>query len=67
MTLREKQVVSAYTGFMMCDFSELHGYIEQLFNRPVFTHEMAFEDFQNEIKEKSKKEFLEICARVDEQ
>ena len=44
MTKREKCVVSAYTGVLMCDFADLHQYIEQLLGRPVWTHELAFSD-----------------------
>lgn len=62
MTLHEKIVVSAYTGILMCDFHDVHKYIEDLLERPVFTHELADKSVQNEIKEKSRAEFLEICA-----
>lgn len=55
MTKREKCVVSAYTGVLMCDFADLHQYIEQLLGRPVWTHELAFSDV------KTKPEFLELC------
>ena len=30
MTLHEKVVLSTYTGILMCDFSEVHKYIEKL-------------------------------------
>lgn len=66
MTKREKIVVSAYTGVLMCNIDDLHKYIEELFGRPVWTHEIANEKVQQEIKEKSKPEFLEICAREEE-
>lgn len=29
MTLHEKVVLSAYTGILMCDFWEVHKYIEK--------------------------------------
>ena len=29
MTLQEKIIVSAYTGFVMCDFDLVHKYIEE--------------------------------------
>ena len=75
MTKREKCVVSAYTGVLMCDFADLHQYIEQheaesrtaeefapqFLGRPVWTHELAFSDVWKEIKEKTKPEFLELC------
>lgn len=52
MTLHEKVVLSAYTGILMCDFSEVHKYIEKLLGRPVWTHELASEALWSEIKEK---------------
>ena len=65
MTKREKQVVSAYTGVLMCDFSDFHGYVEEILGRPVWTHEMALDEVEKEIKEKSKKEFLSICEKEE--
>lgn len=41
MTIAEKIVVSAYTGYLMCDFDLMHQYIEKVMGRPVWTHEMA--------------------------
>lgn len=61
MTKREKIVVSAYTGVLMCKFDELHEYAEEVLGRPIFTHEFASEKLAEELKEKSKAEFLEIC------
>ncbi len=54
---------SAATGFLMCEFSDMHEYVEQLLGRPVFTAEMgdkttaekirhaAGDDFRAAIKE----------------
>lgn len=60
MTLHEKIVLSAYTGILMCDFDYVHSYIEKLLGRPVYTHELAIEAVHDEIREKSKQEFLDI-------
>lgn len=65
MTQEEKIIVSAYTGVLMCDFDDLHEYIQKKFGRPVFTHELADKGIQKEIKEMSKEEFLEICNREE--
>lgn len=35
MTLDEKIIVSAYTGYLMCDFSLVHAYIQKILGRPV--------------------------------
>ena len=45
MTLEEQIIVSAYTGYLMCDVSNVHKYIEKKLGRPVWTHEMATENF----------------------
>lgn len=51
---------SSYTGILMCDFSEVHKYIEKLLGRPVWTHELASEALWSEIKEKAKPDFHKI-------
>lgn len=61
MTKQERLIVSAYTSVLMCDFSEFQIYVEQLLQRPVFTHELAMADVWQEIKEKSKPAFLALC------
>ena len=64
MTLHEKVVLSAYTGILMCDFSEVHKYIEKLLGRPVWTHELASEALWPEIKEKAKPDFHKIIEPI---
>lgn len=61
MTKHEKIVVSAYTGVLMCNFDELHKYVEEKLGRPVWTHEFASTDIQNEIKDKVRADFLALC------
>ena len=60
MTRREAAIVSAYTGFMCGEFSELHKYIEEIMKRPVFPHEMANERTMKEIKSKAKADFCNL-------
>lgn len=47
-------ILSAYTGFLLGDFAEMHEYIEKVMDRPVFTHELADKDMQDQIREKIK-------------
>lgn len=61
MTTAEKIVVSAYTGYLMCDFDLMHQYIEKVMGRPVYTHEMASDLFNDELRERVKPDFLKIC------
>lgn len=60
MTNREKIIISAYTGLLVCDFSDLHEYIEKALERPVSTRELTDEQVWNEIKEASKDEYEAI-------
>ena len=61
VTEREKIIVSAYTGFLMCDFKKVHQYAQELLGRQIYTHEMKDADIQAEIHEKSMIDFLKIC------
>jgi len=65
MTKEEKIILSAYTGVLMCDFRDLHEYIEDLFGRSVWTHEMGEEWFEQELKSKSKDDFLRVINKED--
>lgn len=58
MTKREAAIVSAYTGYLIGEFSDFHAYVEEIMGRPVFTHE--FPSIAEELKEKSKKDFMSI-------
>ena len=62
MTLQEKIIVSAYTGFLMCDWSPVHKYIEEKAGRPVWTHELADKNFRAALRERVKPDFLALCA-----
>ena len=60
MTDREKAIVTAYTGVNMFEgekFNEFYKYLEELYGRPVYTHEILFLDIQ----EKSKEDFIALC------
>lgn len=62
MTKREAAIVSAYTGMLIGDFSEMHKYIEQIMDRPVWTHELANKNLVQEIKKRSKNDFCSITV-----
>ncbi len=65
MTKREAAIVSAYTGFMIGEFHEMHVYVEKLLSRSVWTHEFANKRLMEEIREKAKNDFCSIKV-VDE-
>lgn len=62
MTKREAAIVSAYTGVLIGGFSEMHEYIEEIMDRPVFTHELGSKDTFEQIKEKAKDDFCSITV-----
>lgn len=64
MTLRERVIVEAYTGYCMTASKERHEfykYVAKIMGRPIYTHELADENIQNEIHDKSKADFIELC------
>lgn len=63
MTKEEKLIVSAYTGVLMTEFSDLHEFIEEKLGRPVWTHELANELVVEELKMAVKEDFLKLCAK----
>ena len=60
MTKREAAIVAAYTGFLVGEFSDMHGYVEEIMGRPVWTHEMGNFDFYNQIRERAKKDYVNL-------
>ena len=66
MNKDEAAIVSAYTGFLIGDFSDMHAYIEKVLGRSVYTHEMAGKDFEEEIKAKTKNDFVQLSENITE-
>lgn len=64
-TLERLMVVgSAATGFLMCDFGDMHQYIEEIMGRPVYTHEMGTGSVMNEIQKKAKPDFVAVIGKA---
>lgn len=60
LTKEQAVVISAYTGVLCCNFTDLHEYIEKVMGRPVFTHELGDELFWDDLRDKTKKDFLSM-------
>ena len=60
MTEKEAAIVMAYTGTVLGKFGVYHQYIEELLERPVYTHELASKSIIDEIKNKSKNDFINL-------
>lgn len=70
MTDREKAIIMAYTGTCMLTgekFDIFHKYIEEICGRPIWTHELAIENVVDEIREKSKADFLWLCENSEQE
>lgn len=67
MTNRECAIVMAYTGVAMLAGDKLrvfYDYVSEILGEPVWTHE--FYTRADEIREKSKPDFLRLCAEAKE-
>ena len=47
------------------DFNYFYKYIAEIMGRPVYTHELP--ELEDEIKERSKKDFIEICKNATDE
>ena len=65
MTYQECVIVSAYTGYLMCDFDDVHKYIEEKVGEPIWTHEMANPNCQAMIRKAVKSDFLALCQHKE--
>ena len=65
MTKQEKIIVSAYTGVLMCEFSDVHEYVEEKLGVPVFTHEFALESTWDLIREATREDFMKLCQEEE--
>lgn len=64
MTLRERVIVEVYTGVCMTspeERNEVYKYMAQIMGQEVYTHELADKDIQEQLKEKSKTDFIALC------
>ncbi len=68
MTTREKAIVSAYTGFLMCDMAEMLKYMSEKIGRTLTEKELLLRHcdykFNDEIADKIEPDFLELCSNL---
>lgn len=69
MTDREKAIVMAYTGVCMLTgekFQIFHKYAEELMGGPVYTHQLGFGKFSEELKRRATPDFIKLCEENEE-
>jgi hypothetical protein len=54
-------VITGFPGVTAVSFGDFHQDVERRLGRPVFTHEFASSEFEKEIKELYREDFLEMC------
>ena len=59
---QEAAIVSAYTGFLLGSFNDMHEYAEKIMGRPIYTHEFADKILVEELKQKAKQDFITISV-----
>lgn len=61
LTKEQAIIISAYTGYTLCDFADMHYAVQQKLGRQVFVHEFADPEVMDEIQEAFRSDFLAIC------
>ena len=68
MTTREKAIVSAWTGFLMCDMSEMLKYMSEKLGWLITESELLSRhsdfEFNDELAKKIQPDFLALCDRM---
>lgn len=68
MTTREKAIVSAWTGFLMCDMSEMLKYMSEKLGWQITESELLSRhsdfEFNDELAQKIQSDFLALCDRM---
>ena len=62
LTKEQAAVIGLYTGICCGNFSDIHELAEKVAGRPIFTHEFADKLVNDELREKVKQMFLDICC-----
>lgn len=60
LTKQQAIIVSVYTGFLICKFSDLHEAVEWKLGYPVLTHQFGDKAFADKIKEIFREDFLKL-------
>ena len=60
LTKRQAAIIGTYTGYVVGPFQDIHAYIEEILERPVWTHELADERVQEEVTNKSRADYIAL-------
>ena len=68
MPTRHKAIVSAWTGFLMCDMAEMLKYMSEKLGRTLSEDELLARhcdyEFNDKLADKIEPDFLELCGKL---
>ena len=67
LTKDQAVVVSGYTGFLACKFSDLHADVERRLGRPVINIEFGTKEFASKLEEIYRADFLGLLPDKGEE
>lgn len=70
MTLKERVIVEVYTGYCMTsadERDEVYKYMSELLGRPVYTHELASKEVQEQLRDRVLIDFVALCTSEEAQ
>ena len=61
LTKEQAIIISGYTGFLVCQFSDLQNDVEKRMGRPVWTHEFGDESFTEQVEDLYREDFIALA------
>ena len=61
LTKEQAIIISGYTGFLICQFSDLQNDVEKRVGRPVWTHEMGDAQFMENLQALYREDFIALA------
>lgn len=61
LTKEQTIIISGYTGFLVCQFSDLQNDVGERMGRPVWTHEFGDENFTKEVQNLYREDFIALA------
>ena len=66
MTKKEGAIISAFTGILVGNFSDMHEYSEKIMGTPIFAYQFGSKEFREKLKEKARPDFIALYEGITE-
>ena len=67
LTKEQAAIIGAYTGVTCGPFSDIHELAEKLLRRPIWTHEFALPEVNEELKKAVAPQFMALCYKEEQE